>query len=70
MSIVVRWVSSYVSLLLNGLADVSVDAEDAASVDENLGEDVEDGTVNLSWGRKEEGDESHDDAAKQQDISR
>lgn len=70
MSIVVRGVSSYVSLLLNGLADVSIDTEDAASVDENLGEDVKDGTVNLSWGWKEEGNEGHDDAAEKKDISR
>lgn len=70
MSAVVRWVSSYVSLLLNSLTDVCVDTEDAASVDENLSEDVEDGTVNLSWGWKEEGNEGHDDAAEKKDISR
>lgn len=60
----IPWARFYVSLLLNGLTDIRVDAEDAASVDENLGEDVKDGTVNLSWGRQKEGDEGHDDATK------
>ena len=58
------------SLVLNLLIDVGIDATDRAAVDENLGEDVDDGVVNLARWRKEESYESHRHSGDKEDDGR
>lgn len=56
--------------VLNLLADVGINATDRATIDEDLGEDVDDAVVNLARWWKEESYESHRHTSDEEDDGR